>query len=695
MLLDQSKAFAGGVPMNPDGTPNYSAIMKTLAEKGDINAVGSLAPIIQQQQDMQGANAPDQFFPGGADPARPSTRWRQTSPRALRPRASPIPIDDLGQSRNPAIEPTENIKSWGERPLDGRRNSSASQMTPDQFLAPIPQAQEAVAQAKLGEYLKETGRSAGRGVDVAYWQAARARGESRRSKRHDGRAIRRDSATQGMGGGSPVEVASLDPSDATAYANPDTPAVPPVSAAAGSTIPRADGGDSTPKGAVGGAHAGAAPQQWAQNGPAWAGINGALPVGPAAAPAAPGPAARPAQAPAAPGQASVASLVSGMVSDPQMGVRVAGNVARALKVDPAAPLTPEQALKAQLYVKNYAARAAQQPAASPSPQAASGGPGQPSPGGPITSLPPLPKGYTDPQQAILALRRDAARLSRFGPAANGRINYLERWADSIEKSSAPMRVGAAETYIDPRTRQVLYQGPYAQIGRESGQTLDADAERYLVTGTLPPNMGRGQQGAAQATMIRERATELAIAKGIDPANLPQLQQSFKAQAASKGLIEKRTASLDLAENEASSLIPRVRDASKAVNRSQYPSLNKIIEMAQEGTGGQAIVRFGVAVESLAQTYARVLNPTGALTAADKANAHEILDKVWSDGQIDAALDQMEQEIIAAKQSLAKTRTEMNMTPLDDEGGGTKQGGGAHPPGNYNYDPATGNLEPVK
>ena len=54
-----------------------------------------------------------------------------------------------------------------------------------------------------------------------------------------------------------------------------------------------------------------------------------------------------------------------------------------------------------------------------------------------------------------------------------------------------MRVGAAETYIDPRTRQVLYQ-PYAQIGQESGQTLDADAERYLVTGTLPPNMGRGQ-----------------------------------------------------------------------------------------------------------------------------------------------------------------------------------------------------------
>ena len=92
---------------------------------------------------------------------------------------------------------------------------------------------------------------------------------------------------------------------------------------------------------------------------------------------------------------------------------VAGNVARALKVNPAAPLTSEQALKAQLYVRNYAARAAQQAASAQ--QAAPGSPGQPPPGGPITSLPRLPKGYTDPQQAILALRRDAARLSRFGP----------------------------------------------------------------------------------------------------------------------------------------------------------------------------------------------------------------------------------------------------------------------------------------
>src|SRR6185437_10543439 len=69
MLLNQQKAFVGGVPTNPDGTPNYSAIMKTLAEKGDIGAISSLAPIIQQEQNIQGANAPDQFFGGGVSGA--------------------------------------------------------------------------------------------------------------------------------------------------------------------------------------------------------------------------------------------------------------------------------------------------------------------------------------------------------------------------------------------------------------------------------------------------------------------------------------------------------------------------------------------------------------------------------------------------------------------------------------------------
>jgi hypothetical protein len=71
MLLDQSKAFAGGVPMNPDGTPNYSAILKTLAEKGDINSIGALAPLIQQEQWGQN-RAPSSAWGGVAGSSAPA-----------------------------------------------------------------------------------------------------------------------------------------------------------------------------------------------------------------------------------------------------------------------------------------------------------------------------------------------------------------------------------------------------------------------------------------------------------------------------------------------------------------------------------------------------------------------------------------------------------------------------------------------
>jgi hypothetical protein len=64
MTLNQSKAFAGGVPMNPDGTPDWSKIAEIRAEKGDINALGELAPLIQGQQNLQGITGVDQS-PGG------------------------------------------------------------------------------------------------------------------------------------------------------------------------------------------------------------------------------------------------------------------------------------------------------------------------------------------------------------------------------------------------------------------------------------------------------------------------------------------------------------------------------------------------------------------------------------------------------------------------------------------------------
>jgi hypothetical protein len=328
--------------------------------------------------------------------------------------------------------------------------------------------------------------------------------------------------------------------------------------------------------------------------------------------------------------------------------------------------------------------------------------GAPAAGGgqPIVPQVPLPRGYTDPQRAIQAIDQEAARLAASpNPADRRQIPILQDWRDRIAKSTEPMKVTPTETIIDPATGAIRYQGPFAGgQGMMTPESIEGAAQAWVTSGDLPKNMGRGVQGAATMNAIINRGYQIADEQGIDPSTLPQRWQSFKSSAAGKTLLEKRTASLELAENEANALIPAVRDAAAKVSSTQYPDINKVIQAGLMHTGNADVVRLGIAVESLAQTYARVLSPSGAPTAADKANAHEIIAKYWSQGQIDAALEQMETEIARAKQSLNTTRLEMGESPLKEDSrkaapatAAPAPKSGPLPPGTYNYDPKTGEL----
>lgn len=286
-------------------------------------------------------------------------------------------------------------------------------------------------------------------------------------------------------------------------------------------------------------------------------------------------------------------------------------------------------------------------------------PAQPPQGGPIVPQVPLPKGFNDPQQAILALKQEAARLSA-NPRAKGQVDALNDWANRIEESIKPLSVNSMTTMVDPRTGRPVFQGPGAAAmgsSRETGATLDADAENYRQTGKLPPNMGRGIQGQQESNAIRTRAAEMEIGEGGNPADWSSRWQSFATQAAGKRALETRAAGLSLAENEASSLIPRVREISSKIKRTDYPTLNSLILASQKGSGGQDVIKLGIAVESLVPVYARVLKPVGQVGQGDMARAHDILDKAWSDGQINAALDQMQVELKSARTALDKTMSE--------------------------------------
>ncbi|XUM21070.1 hypothetical protein ACRAVF_27290 [Bradyrhizobium oligotrophicum S58] len=409
---------------------------------------------------------------------------------------------------------------------------------------------------------------------------------------------------------------------------------------------------------------------------------------------------------------------------------VATNIARALKVDPNATLTPEQAKRADDLVRGYAQRSGLKPAAkaeaapaanpqqsrlddafaqttpagklppsasagTPSasvggdgagvpqaapgrPQMAQAQPGQPmqaqpqqapqqapqqppqQAAQPLVPQPPLPQGYTDPMKAAADLRRAAVTI-----AADPRRGAKEQaaamidWAERIEKAQQPVQANSMTTMLDPRTGRPIYQGPgaaamAATVNGQGSPTLEADAEVYRQTGKLPPNMGRGMQGSAEAKAIRARAAELELEQGGDPSEWSKRWQNFGTDAVGQRVLKQRAVNLRLAENEASSLIPRVRDISAKIDRTRFPTLNSLILASQKGTGGTDVIKLGIAVSSLIPVYARVLKPVGQITEGDTHRATEILDKAWSDGQINAALDQMQLELESARSSLDKT-----------------------------------------
>lgn len=198
------------------------------------------------------------------------------------------------------------------------------------------------------------------------------------------------------------------------------------------------------------------------------------------------------------------------------------------------PVSQPQPQPPQSQAAPIGAATAQPPGGPQLPQVAPGAPGAPAApaqppqqpqGGPLTPQVPLPKGFTDPQQAILALRAEAAKLSS-NPRAKGQVEQLTNWAERIENSIKPVEMSSGKMLLDPRTGQPLYQGNQPTL---SADAIHSAAERYLETGQLPPNTGRGVQGAATSSAIQNEAATLAAQRGIDMAALPQKWQQFKAQ----------------------------------------------------------------------------------------------------------------------------------------------------------------------
>jgi hypothetical protein len=145
---------------------------------------------------------------------------------------------------------------------------------------------------------------------------------------------------------------------------------------------------------------------------------------------------------------------------------------------------------------------------------------------------------------------------------------------------------------------------------------------------------------------------------------------FSGMKAAERTLGTRSANMEVAANEVANMAPVALEASRNVDRSQYPTLNSLLLAYDRGTGDTNVVRAGLAANSLIYTYAKFLNPTGIPTDADKARATDILSLAWSQGQFDAGIDQiMRLEIPSGLGAIKATQQELrqNLTGQRDTG----------------------------
>lgn len=180
--------------------------------------------------------------------------------------------------------------------------------------------------------------------------------------------------------------------------------------------------------------------------------------------------------------------------------------------------------------------------------------------------------------------------------------------------------------------------------KEEGIKLSAEDDNLLATAIAE---GRVDVNKVNGRNAKYLVGALKAQPGID---LREMSIENIASGAGARALGVQSAKMQTAAIEADKMIDIVRNTSAAIDRTQFPTINAIQNAVDKGTGGREIVQLNTAINSLVNSYARAISPTGQPTVSDKNHAREVINSAYSNGQIDAITDIMRQEMAIAKAS---------------------------------------------
>lgn len=285
---------------------------------------------------------------------------------------------------------------------------------------------------------------------------------------------------------------------------------------------------------------------------------------------------------------------------------------------------------------------------------------------------PLIAALRNPQTAGMALRQAGPAMMKLPEEAESKRRFEVESGLAREKFGEQKRQFGVEqqtkkdelkpvpfgtTMID-RTGKVVFQNNAGDQLLDD-KTLEMMAEQYRAGDTtVMQNLGRGAQGAQNIVALRKKIGEQLLGVGASGTDQAMRNAEFFGVKAGQRTLGTKQANIEMAATEFQQVLPIVVAASNDVSRTHYPDLNRVIQMFETKTGDPAVVKFGGGINTLINLYSRAISPSGTPTVHDKEHAREILNKAWSQGQFDAAVGMMKQEIDAALKSPEIVRDEM-------------------------------------
>lgn len=204
-------------------------------------------------------------------------------------------------------------------------------------------------------------------------------------------------------------------------------------------------------------------------------------------------------------------------------------------------------------------------------------------------------------------------------------------------------------------RRVDIAEKQADVAPLDSDTLEMDAYRYLTDGTLPPNMGRGNQGSAQAKEIRARAAQLAKDTGLSADEIRISQLTNKAQVGAILQLGKARAQILQFERTAEANADLALEASRKVWRAGSPMANQPLNaLRQHASGDPEFAKFNAANETFISEYAKVMSGgygAASTTEGAQARAHQLLNTAMNQPQYEAVVGQLRKEMTNRKNAL--------------------------------------------